>query len=236
LPKLLKSLVNQKEKDFEAIVADGGSEDKTLKLARDFQPLFKKMHQDLYLLRRRKGNVSRQRNLGAKMAQGDYLVFFDADVWFGQNFLAKIKKEIEKGKSEFLTCWAKPETRRPEDELLTWLTNLTFETSLIIGKPLVPGWCFIVQKKIFDKIGGFDKDIRLAEDLDLANRIYDRGYKLTILKKPKITVSLRRYRKEGALKVLAKYSKVGINAILRGNKVLRSKLVYYPMGGKAHEK
>src|ERR1035437_1434512 len=74
LPLLLNSLVNQTEKNFEVIVADGKSADNTAKLANGFRDRL-----NLRVIEVEKRNVAHQRNTGAKNAAGDYIAFMDAD-------------------------------------------------------------------------------------------------------------------------------------------------------------
>lgn len=61
----------------------------------------------------------------------------------------------------------------------------------------------MIEKKLFDKLGGFDEEIKLAEDHDLARRAKKLG-KYGIIKSSKIYVSDRRFKKEGWLKTYSK--------------------------------
>ena len=74
--KLLDCLCRQTYKDFEVIVVDGNSRDKTISVVEKFR---KKLN--LRLIKSERG-VSLQRNVGAKHSKYDRLVFFDADITF----------------------------------------------------------------------------------------------------------------------------------------------------------
>ena len=66
----LQSIRRQTFKDIELIVVDNFSEDKTAELA-------EKYHAKVYF----EGNErSAQRNYGAKVARGEYLIYLDADM------------------------------------------------------------------------------------------------------------------------------------------------------------
>ena len=71
----LRSLASQSLKDFEIIVVDDGSTDTTVEKLEDVMVL----HQNHL-------GAGAARNLGAKQAKGDILVFVDADMTFDRNF------------------------------------------------------------------------------------------------------------------------------------------------------
>ena len=75
LSQCLNSLLKQTEKDFEAILIDDGSSDKSPSICDEFAKKdahFKVIHQ------KNKG-VSEARNIGLKTAQGEWICFVDAD-------------------------------------------------------------------------------------------------------------------------------------------------------------
>ena len=81
LPLLLKEIKKQNfADDLEIIVADAGSEDKTVEIAKNYGC---KIVQG--------GLPARGRNEGAKIAQGDIFLFMDADnIYLPKNFLEKL--------------------------------------------------------------------------------------------------------------------------------------------------
>ena len=76
LPKLLNSIKEQNYKNYEIIVSDANSKDKTIEIAKRFNV---KIVQG--------GKPAVGRNNGAKFSVGDYLLFLDADVILPKNFL-----------------------------------------------------------------------------------------------------------------------------------------------------
>ena len=113
--KCLESLGKQKGVGFEVIVVDDGSTDTTpLKLRGASNTLKYK----LIIINGKHGGPGVARNLGAKQAKGNILVFVDADMTFDKHFLKMLVKPIISGKSkgtfskdEMVSNWEKPFAR-----------------------------------------------------------------------------------------------------------------------------
>src|SRR4030042_623673 len=92
----LESLGTQTYTDFEIIAVDDSSTDSTYeKLAK-----LKKIIPDFTLLKQDHKGPGTARNLGAKYAKGDVLVFVDADMTFDKNFLRDLVEPILRGNSK----------------------------------------------------------------------------------------------------------------------------------------
>lgn len=92
----LNSLQEQGYKDFEVIVVDDGSTDKTV----DHIKIFKTERFKLTFLSQGHKGPGAARNLAAKNASGDILVFLDADMTFDTEFLEELVKPIVSGKTK----------------------------------------------------------------------------------------------------------------------------------------
>ena len=208
---ILSCLTKQTHKDFEVIVADGKSEDKTKEAVLTFADKL-----DIRFLEAPERRTSCQRNYAAKHAGCDYIIFFDADVMIDSDFLEKISDYLENHPVDILTCWNEPLSDRLDDELIYLFVNI-FELELI--KKINPGavGVFIcVKKTAFEKIGGFREQLHYAEDYDLAKRFFKSGFKYALLKKPKVKVSVRRFDKEGRFKRVMKEFKAITSYLVNG--------------------
>lgn len=232
LPKLLGCLARQKFSRFEVIVVDGESEDKTIKVAENWTGKLAKKKIDLVVIKSEKRNVSYQRNLGAKKARGEYLVFFDADVEIGKDFLAKVHKHIQEEETLLMTTWLEPDSKEVVDELLVLLTNYSIELTKYMRRPFMPGFNIIVEKNLFFALGGFDETVKHSEDHLFIQRAKKKGVNFRFLKEPSLTVSLRRFRSEGRVTVLRKYMKSLTYILIKGK--IDKNLFDYPMGGAYH--
>lgn len=203
LPLLLESIRKQKIKEeCEVIVADADSEDRTKEIAKS------------YGCKVTIGGLpSKGRNEGAKLANGDLFLFLDADTILPENFLEKTLKEFDEKKLDIATCFIKSSTGQKFADLLYYLFyNLPI---IIFGRFLPHASNFIlVKKEIHQKIGGFDEQIKIAEDHIYAREGAKFG-KFGILKNT-LLVSPRRFKEEGWVKVYLKYLLVGIYVFFLG--------------------
>lgn len=228
LPHLLQSLSKQTFKNFEVIVSDGHSTDKTSDVVKTFQ----KKIALLAMINAQKRNVCFQRNLGAKNATGRYLVFFDADCVIERKFLQKVYNHIQKEESLLLTTWLEPDSKEVIDELIILLTNFSIELARYTKKAFIPGFNIIIERNVFWVIGGFDEKVIHAEDIYLAQNARKKGIALRFLREPILTVSMRRFRSEGRLEVFQKYLKSTTHVIFKGP--ITKELFEYQMGGEYH--
>jgi len=227
LPRLLSDLKNQKEKNFEVIIVDGASADKTREIAT------KNWSIPINFFEVEKRNVSFQRNFGAKKAKGEYLVFLDADSRIYNNFTQRLKKVIDKKKGLVFIPSLTPEKKSPQIDLIFKLINFFIELSQALPKPFSAGGSIIIEKNFFEKITGFDENTYLAEDHNLIYKANLWGVKPKYLPQIKIKFSLRRLKKEGELKLLYKYLYASIYFLTKGK--IDKKIFSYSMGGQEYE-
>lgn len=228
LPKLLKDLTNQQFSLFEVIVVDGYSQDQTLIKA---NPFARKLN--LSLFTNKSKGVSQQRNFGANKAQGQYLIFFDADVRLPKNFLSALSTQIKKNNGYLFTTRLDVNTNSQTQLALTELSNFIIEILNTLGKPFAPGFNIIIEHGLFTKLGGFDTSLKLAEDHDLVQRARKLGVLLKILKSPVLYLSYRRPEKIGYLSFVVQYVVSGLYTLTRGP--IKKELYEYPMGGHVYK-
>jgi glycosyltransferase involved in cell wall biosynthesis len=191
LPQLLNQIRGQTFKDYEVIIADGGSTDFTLKIAREDNCKIAKG-----------GSPAKGRNHGASISQGELLLFTDADnVSLPHNFLERIIQKFEKKRLGVASFPIFPQGNFV-DKVAYFLYNLWAGLS---QKFLAHATnTILVKRSIHQEIGGFDEEIRLAEDHEYVRRAVKHG-KFGFIQEGPILTSARRQEREGRATLYLKY-------------------------------
>ncbi|MBI5614637.1 glycosyltransferase family 2 protein [Candidatus Gottesmanbacteria bacterium] len=211
LPKLLQSLVEQSNKDFEVIVVDGKSKDKTVEVARRYE----KKLPSLRVIASDKASLPYQRNLGAKNAKGEWYVFVDADGIFLPYFVSRCLEYIHTTKTKFFTCWFRADSEEIKDAIIILLNNIVIEGYVLVHKPWSPGALVLVRRNVFLLVNGYNEEKKgFGEDHDFSTRLHNAHVKLDILREVLCVYSLRRHRKQGLFRALGTYVYSGISVLL----------------------
>ncbi len=202
LPQLLDILDDKELKNkynFEIIISDGGSTDKTIEIIQKY---------DIVILTNdsgKKQNIAIGRNLGASIAKGDILIFHNGDILPG-NFelmLKTISEEFLNSKYLAMTCCVKvfKSEQKFVDIIFQTFYNYYFHLLNILGMGMGRGECHIVRKDVFNKMNGYNENLAAGEDFDLFRRIRKKG-KILFARKLVVYESPRRYRKLGHFRIL----------------------------------
>lgn len=96
----LDSLLNQTFQDFEVVIVDDGSVDKTAQVIEKY----KKIDSRFKYFYQKNAGVSSARNKGIKEAKGDYVSFLDSDDYYEFTFLEKMYSKIIEKKADVCYC------------------------------------------------------------------------------------------------------------------------------------
>lgn len=228
VPKLLADLTKQSEKNFEVVVIDGNSEDKTVDEVKLFAA---KLNLNCILSKKR--NLSHQRNIGCAEAKGKYLVIIDADSRIKPNFLKQIRRSIEKKHGLVFLISPEPEEKSPDIIAFYQIMNFIIDISQNTAKPLPTSGCVVFETNFFRLIGGYLETIFVYEDQHILQKAQLWGVKAKYLSDVKFKFSFRRVRKEGKLTMLYK-AVYGTTHVLLNKGPIKEKIFDYQMGGKYH--
>jgi len=182
IEKIIHTSLSQSYQAFELIVVDTNSTDNSIKTVKTKFPKVKIVEVD------NKG-FGFAANAGAKLAKGDFLMFFNEDMYLPKNFietLVSFRKNLEKkfhSTIGAIGCKIIPFNSKPDNEPPNYGGKpdfLGFPTD--VKNPdeipfMINGCPFFIEKKLFLNTRGFNLNIFLyGEDEDICWRLNIFGY------------------------------------------------------------
>ncbi len=181
--------------DFEIIVSDGNSSDKTVATAKA---------SGCVIVTSTKSSPAIQRNTGVKKSHGDILIFLDADTRFAPGALTIALEKFKTEKLDVASFYFDFDSKKISYRLLhAYGTILIYMIHFI--HPVALGAGIIVKRTWFDTVGGFDEVQSIGEDHLFAKSIQLCGGRYDLLHVPIIFFSLRRFHREGFWTVFLKW-------------------------------
>ena len=178
----IESLRQQTRQPDEIVVVDGGSLDETVTIAKDLGAKVEEAAP----------NRSAQRNLGAELSSGDYLLFIDADMVLAPPI---IEECLEKGAAH--VALVIPETFVGTSY---WARVRSFERAFYDFTWWMEAARWF-RRQDFLELGGFDSSLVGPEDWDLDQRARERG--------PVGWIDARIYHQEGDVTLTTLWRKKG---------------------------
>ncbi|MFH1285793.1 MAG: glycosyltransferase [Candidatus Micrarchaeota archaeon] len=188
----LIALKNQDyDSEFEVIIVDAFSKDKTIEIARVFTP-------NIY--QQRAGGPGEARNFGAQKAKYDIIAFIDADCIADPNWLHEIEGAMKNGTIGVGGVLRPMEGRFIDKFMFKLNADWWVRISAFFGLYQLYGNNCAYKKDKFLEIGGFSTKITFFEDTELSMRMKEKG-KLKINPRCVVYASARRFIQTGYFKV-----------------------------------
>lgn len=189
--KTLKALKNQTFKDFEIIVKDGGSTDRTVELAKKYADK---------IVCKSDFSAADARNQGADYAKGIFLVFVDADTELPRDTLERFAQLIQNKEIVGGSCRKIPQDGDLIDRMIYEFVNISTFFSYYLHIGGAHGNCMLIRKSVFNAIDGFNPKIKIAEEQELVRKARKFG-KFAFLLDIGVFESARRIQAWGKLKL-----------------------------------
>ena len=170
--RTLSLLKSQLTIAHEIIVSDGGSKDNTVEIAR------KLADKVVVYQKESRQTIAQGRNDGAKMAEGDFFVFTDADCVIPEPdafFTSAISRFQSDSCLVALTCRFRffPEAETFGDRVILWFRDFAvgLQNNVFRNGDCAGGEFQMVRRDAFFAIGGYREDLVTLEDRDLFIRL-----------------------------------------------------------------
>jgi glycosyltransferase involved in cell wall biosynthesis len=200
IERCLKALNEQTipRKDFEVIVVDGESRDKTIEIAQKYADK---------VIQQKSNGVGGARNDGAKIARGDVLVTTDADCVPYSEWLEVAQEHFKNEKVIAVTGFLDPLDCESLNRFEAYLYRLLFRISnhlltmfSITGFYHLCGANSAFHRNTFLEIGGY-LDLPYSDDIEIFRRLKFKG-KMVLDNRMKVNYSIRRIKKMSLIKYI----------------------------------
>ena len=176
----------------EIILVDGGSQDRTVEVAKTFLEPPKHSHHQI--ISGPKGRAA-QMNEGAAHATTDILLFLHADTQLPHN----AKNVIEQALSSLQAVGGRFDVRFPQDQGYAWVVSRMMNHRSRLSGMCTGDQAIFVRRSVFESMGGF-ADIPLMEDLEFSRRLKQKGTVVAL--KDTVITSFRRWEQQGPLQTI----------------------------------
>ena len=183
----INSIYNQTFKDFEFIIYNDCSTDRTMNIILEtLKELKIKKHIIINSIVGENLGCGYGRNKAIAKATGEYIALYDGD---DISFSSRLEKEVdflEKNNNIFcVSAWAEVINEKGEhiktfDYPPQFYDDIKKEILVNHNNPIIDP-CSMFKREIFNKLGGYDKKWRLVPDFNLWTRAVQNGYKFANL-------------------------------------------------------
>jgi glycosyltransferase involved in cell wall biosynthesis len=176
--KCRTSLTQQEGVDYEIIIMDDGSIDRTLEICRSFK--------DVTSIALENGGPSRARNQGTRMARGQFIAFTDGDCIVDRRWLAELREGFigpyvaGVGGGQISPHDETPKGRTIQDflKIIGFMGDYVKADSFMKETEHNPSCNVMYRKCVLEEVGGFEDGLWPGEDVELDLRIIKARYKL----------------------------------------------------------
>jgi glycosyltransferase involved in cell wall biosynthesis len=168
LERTINSVIDQNYCNVEYIVIDGGSTDKTLDILEKYDAKI-----DCWVSEPDKG-ISDAFNKGIKLATGEIIGLINADDYYSDGALSNVAQAFAENDIDYL--YGNINLHKLSGEKLR-VVRPRYNSKFPYGGMPVPHPSLFIRKKVYDQIGLYNLNYKIAMDYELFIRIHEQQYK-----------------------------------------------------------
>lgn len=159
--KTIKSVLSQKFKNFEHIIIDGCSKDKTVDIIKNFKD------NRIKLISEPDKGIADAMNKGIKISKGNWIHILNSDdCYYSSSSLLEASKVLEEDKTNYFgICF-----KNKNNKIYRYYSWEYFFPKLLF-KACIPHPSMIVSKKQYDEIGNYDLNLKYTSDHEFTLRL-----------------------------------------------------------------
>mgnify|MGYP000740849742 FL=1 len=179
--RCLDSVVNQTYKEFEVVIIDDGSTDRSGAICDEYAAKDKRIR----VFHQKNKGVTAARYAGMKNAIGEYLFWVDADDYADIYLLEKAVQVIEKKQVDIVAWSTITYVHGKETERTIWKeqTLSQWRRDAVLSKCSVL-WMFCAKKRLWDQVNYPMNMAHAAEDGDIAMQLFMHAQKVGVVSDP----------------------------------------------------
>ncbi len=203
LDRCLRSLLDQTYQNFEVIMVDDCSSDRSREIAQSYTLLD---HRFSLLVNRENQGSAGSRNAGIRSAQGDWLFFVDSDDWIREDALQLLINDADQNKSDVVMCgyyYAWDDGRIKEIDSFSHLTTASAQREILALVPQPSTTRRLYRTSFFRSVGfDFPETVQRGEDFPLAIPLLTYTDRISILNEPLYYYYQRKGSKSNSNKII----------------------------------
>lgn len=172
LKRCIESLINQSFKDIEIIIINDGSTDRSIDILNDYSSRDSRIK----VINKMNEGISKARNEGIILANGEYMMFVDGDDWIDTNMVEKMYFNIKENKDLVICTYKRAFANKSIPRILNDMPDFKHYTRNE----------FIEQ--IYRRlVGPVGEELKNPQYLDCLSTVWAKLYKTSIIKQNNIT-------------------------------------------------
>jgi len=181
--ELLRSLSRQPDRDFEVIIVEDGSTERSDAVVEKYRE-----HLNISYYYKDNSGPGPSRNFGCEKAGGEYMIFLDSDCLVPEDYFRIVRETLEQN---YTDAFGGPDRAHKDFTNFQKAINFSMTSFLTTGgirggnekmeKFHPRSFNMGFSKEVFNTTGGFSS-MRFGEDVDLSIRILEQGFLTQLIK------------------------------------------------------